>query len=33
MGNLGSWNPGSGPNRSIIEGNPNDESDNYDEWY
>lgn len=33
MGNPASWNPGSGSNRSIIEGNPNDESDNYDEWY
>ena len=33
MNNPTSWNPGSGPNRSIIEGNPNDESDNYDEWY
>ena len=33
MTNPTSWNPGSGPNRSIIEGNPDEESDNYDEWY
>ena len=33
MTNPTSWNPGSGPNRSIIEGNPDDESDNYAEWY
>ena len=33
MGNLGSWNPGSGSNLLIIEGNPDDESDNYAEWY
>ena len=33
MNNPASWNPGSGPNRSIIEGNPDEESDNYAEWY
>lgn len=33
MGNPASWNPGSGTNLSIIEDNPEDESDNYDEWY
>ena len=33
MNNPTSWNPGSGPNQSIIEGNPDDESDNYAEWY
>lgn len=33
MTNPTSWNPGSGPNKSIIEGNPDDESDNYAEWY
>ena len=33
MTNPASWNPGSGPNRSIIEGNPDEESDNYAEWY
>ena len=33
MTNPTSWNPGSGPNRSIIEGNPDEESDNYAEWY
>ena len=27
MGNLGSWNPGSGSNLLIIEGNPDDEND------
>lgn len=27
MGNPASWNPGSGPNQSIIEGNPGGESD------
>ena len=29
MNNPASWNPGSGPNQSIVEGNPDDESDNY----
>ena len=29
MGNPASWNPGSGPNRSIIEGNPDEGSDPY----
>lgn len=33
MTNPASWNPGSGPNQLIIEGNPGGESDNYDEWY
>ena len=33
MTNPTSWNPGSGPNQLIIEGNPGGESDNYDEWY
>ena len=33
MTNPTSWNPGSGSNRSIIEGKPDDESDNYAEWY
>ena len=33
MTNPTSWNPGSGPNRSSIEGNPDEESDNYAEWY
>ena len=33
MTNPTSWNPGSGPNRLIIEDNPDGESDNYDEWY
>ena len=31
--NLTSWNPGSGPNQSIIEGNPDDESGNYAKWH
>ena len=41
MTNPTSWNPGSGSNQLIIEGNPNDESDPnpdpdpypYAEWY
>ena len=41
MTNPTSWNPGSGPNQLIIEGNPDDESDPnpdpdpypYAEWY
>ena len=32
MTNPTSWNPGSGTNRSIIECNPDDESDPYAEW-
>lgn len=32
--NLTSWNPGSGPNQSIIEGNPDEDSDkNYAKWH
>ena len=27
MQDLSKWNPGSGPNQSIIEGNPDDEND------
>lgn len=33
MNNPTSWNPGSGPTQSIVEGNPDEESDNYAEWY
>ena len=33
MGNLGSWDDGWGNKNTIIEDNPEDESDNYDEWY
>ena len=33
MNNPTSWNPGSGSNQSIIEGNPAEGSDNYAEWY
>ena len=39
MTNPTSWNPGSGPNQLIIEGNPGGESDPnpdpypYAEWY
>lgn len=39
MTNPTSWNPGSGPNQLIIEGNPggesdpNPEPDPYAEWY
>ena len=29
MNNPTSWNPGSGPNQSIIEGNPAEGSDPY----
>ena len=29
MNNPTSWNPGSGPNQSIIEGNPAEGSDSY----
>ena len=32
MQKFSSWNDGTETN-SIIEGNPNDESDNYAEWY
>ena len=32
MTNPTSWNPGSGPNQSIIEGNPGEES-NYAKWH
>ena len=32
MGNPMSWNPGSGPNQSIVEGNP-EESDPYAKWH
>lgn len=28
-----SWNPGSGPNQSIIEGNPDEGSDHYAKWH
>lgn len=33
MNNPTSWNPGSGPNQSIIEGNPDEGSDNYAKWH
>lgn len=33
MQDLSKWNTGSGSDLPIIEGNPDDESDNYDEWY
>lgn len=33
MGNPASWDDGSGNRKQIIEGNPDDESDNYAEWY
>jgi len=32
MNNPTSWNPGSGPNQLIIEGNPAEES-NYAKWH
>lgn len=32
MQDLSKWNPGSGPNQSIIEGNPGEES-NYAKWH
>ena len=32
MQKFSSWNDGTDTN-SIIEGNPDGESDNYDEWY
>lgn len=28
-----SWNPGSGPNQSIVEGNPDGGSDPYAKWH
>lgn len=35
MNNPTSWNPGSGPNQSIIEGNPDEGSDPspYAKWH
>ena len=33
MNNPTSWNPGSGPNQSIIEGTPDEGSDNYAKWH
>ena len=33
MNNPASWDDGSGNKNTIIEGNPDDESDNYAEWY
>ena len=33
MQDLSKWNTGSGSDLPIIEGNPDDESDNYAEWY
>ena len=33
MNNPTSWNPGSGPNQSIIEGNTDEGSDNYAKWH
>ena len=33
MNNPTSWNPGSGPNQLIIEGNPAEGSDNYAKWH
>ena len=33
MNNPTSWNPGSGSNQSIIEGNPAEGSDNYAKWH
>lgn len=33
MTNPTSWDDGSGNRKPIIEGNPDDESDNYAEWY
>ena len=32
MNNPGSWNPGSGSNLPIIDGNPGEES-NYAKWH
>ncbi len=33
MNNPASWNPGSGPNQPIIEGTPDEGSDNYAKWH
>lgn len=33
MTNPTSWNDGSGKKKPIVEGNPDEESDNYAEWY
>ena len=33
MNNPTSWDDGWGNKNTIIEGNPEDESDNYAEWY
>ena len=33
MQDLSKWNTGSGSDLPITEGNPDDESDNYAEWY
>lgn len=33
MNNPTSWNPGSGPNQSIIEGNPDEGSAPYAKWH
>ena len=33
MTNPTSWNDGSGNKNPIVEGNPDEESDNYAEWY
>lgn len=33
MTNPTSWDDGSGNRMQIIDGNPDDESDNYAEWY
>lgn len=33
MNNPTSWDDGWGNKNTIIEGNPDDESDNYAEWY
>ena len=33
MTNPTSWNDGSGNKKPIVEGNPDEESDNYAEWY
>lgn len=33
MQDLSKWNPGSGPNQSIIEGNPGEGSDPYAKWH
>ena len=33
MNNPGSWADGSGNKKPIIEGNPDEESDNYAKWH